>query len=129
MIKIPTDHVLVSIETTHEDFIGTDKLKLRLYHDKEVKSEQHIRTYGTVVGIPEKLADKSRADIEPIRREDVQDLSPLAYKHYEFKDYHLDDIEPDVAVGDTIHFLWSAINKSNRVELEDKIYYKIRYDS
>lgn len=109
-MKSGPNHILVKIKATFDDEFVTDS-GLKLYKDVTFDEEWHLTSSGEVVAIPDALNRNHQ----------------LLINSESGKPYTAADIEPDVQVGDTIHFHYMANMPEHRIMLEDGLHLRVPY--
>lgn len=119
-MKIPKNIVLVHLEKTSEsEYVFSNGHKIHLiveemgYLDGTYNPNNHIRIFGDVAAIPEKLG----------KGENESD--PVWVRGNEAK--YVDAIIPEVLVGDRIYFEYNIVSDYNILEWEGKTFYKVPY--
>lgn len=98
------------------DVLFNDKVKFKGVNGQELVIEtsfdpqRHVRIYGEVVAVPERLRHI------PIEQEHKGLPSPVDQVRFNYK--FLDDIEMEVQVGDRIYFHFNTIRQENFVNIE-----------
>lgn len=109
---------------SHVEHKGVDGRRLEF--DPSFNPWLHVRRYGEVVEVPERLGTVPLPIQIPQGTPQYHEYAPAQFKY-------LADIEPDVEVGDRIYFHYHTVNMRNLVKEEgewpNRVYYfRVRYD-
>lgn len=109
MIKrVPQNSILVELEKVSDDQYKFAS-GLSIFLNTTYKPENYQRIYGKCAAVPDIL---TKGDLIKWDTEDSR---------------HIDSIVPEVEIGDRVYFTYISVNRTNLIEYEGKMYYRINY--
>jgi len=130
-MKPLNDYVLIEVEDRFERKTGAkgmngQDLELAIDEEDDYVANQRVKTYGTVVALPDRLSKF------PLAQETTGIPQYSDQRKYQYK--YRRDIEMEVEIGDKIYFhhntLFADAGKKNLIKTEGKIStYMVAYES